>query len=95
MVFRTTKCDYSVGYGKLGIELSSSDGERIHYEELRAGSSWTTYYIPVASYGKINKVSLVAGFDDQTIEISQFKVLNFKELPLDILPDNVTGYREK
>lgn len=95
VVFRTTKCDYAVGYGKLGIELSSSDGERIHYEELKAGSSWTTYYIPVASRGSINKVSFVGGFPDQTIEISQFKVLNFKELPLDILPDNVTGHREQ
>lgn len=95
VVFRTTKCDYAVGYGKLGIELCSSDGGIIHYEELKAGSSWTTYYIPVASYGKINKVSFVGGFPDQTIEISQFKVLNFKELPLDILPDNVTAYRNQ
>ena len=93
VVFRAVRCDYQTGYGKLGIEFSSSAGERIHYEELKAGSSWTTYYIPVASYGKINKISLFGGYEDQTVEISQFKVLNFKELPLDILPDNVTRYR--
>jgi len=94
VVFRATKCDYEIGYGSLGIELSSSDGEIIHYEQLKAGSSWTTYYIRVPSYGKINKVSFIGGYENQTIEISQFKVLNFKELPLDILPDNVTRYRE-
>lgn len=93
IVFRAAKCDYEIGYGKMAVSLISSQDKVVHREELKAGSSWTSYYIPVASFGDVKRMELDFGYDKQIIEVSQIKVLNFKQIPLDILPDNVTDYR--